>query len=69
MDKVFTREQFSDAVEKALDEFTDITLDGDGINIEDAAKAFFLGLQNVVFSGLIEKHLFGEEPIKEDTTI
>ena len=60
MDKVFTKEQFDEAVEKALDEFTDITLSGDEIKVEDATKAFFLGLQNVAFSGLIEKHLFGE---------
>lgn len=68
MDKVFTKEQFDEAVKKSLDECVDITLEGD-VNVDKAMASFLMGLQNVAFATLIEKNLFGEEPIKEDKTI
>lgn len=62
-----TKEDFNEAVGKAADEFTDISIEH-ADNITDSITVFMMGLQNVAFATLLEKHLFGEEPIKEDIT-
>ena len=69
MDKItITREQFQDAVTKSQDEFLDMTCEpNDGV--KGMMTVFLMGLQNAAFASAIEKNLFGEEPIKEDTTI
>ena len=66
--KSVTREQFDEAVKKANEDFVDMTLSKKETP-EGAMTVLIMGLQNAAFATLIEKHLFGEEPIKEDTTI
>ena len=63
-----TREEFNEAFAKASDEFLDISM-GKNETPEGAMTVFLMGLQNVAFASLLEKHLFGEEPTEEDTTI
>lgn len=67
MDKTFTREQFDEAVKKASEKFLDTLFEEKGDDPDVGLKALAMGLQNIVFAGLIEKFLFGEKP-SEDTT-
>ena len=63
-----TREQFYDAVSKAQDDFLDATVSKHD-NVKGFMTVMLMGLQNSAFASLIEQYLFGDEPIKEDTTI
>ena len=67
-DKRVTREEFRKAYRNAQEDFvkTCVEADDDG---KGGLTTFMLGLQNATFASTMEKHLFGDEPIKEDTTI
>lgn len=61
-----TREEFREAVQNALDDTVDIITDTSP-NIRGAFEALAMSMLHMAFADLIEKHLFGEEPIEEET--
>lgn len=63
-----TREEFKDAVKKAQSEFVDMVTNKNETK-DGFMTIMIMGLQNSAFASLIEKHLFGDEPTEEDTTI